>query len=37
MAKLTGLPGVPADMLKKASDDYNSNLDIWQSADAEKY
>ena len=30
MAKLTGLPGVPADMLKKASDDYNSNLDsIW--------
>ncbi len=38
MAKLTGLPGVPTDMLKKASDDYNSTLDsIWQSADAEKY
>jgi len=38
MAKITGLPGVPTDMLKKASDDYNSTLDsIWQSADAEKY
>jgi len=38
MAKLTGLPGVPIDMLKKANDEYHAGLDsIWQSAEVEKY
>lgn len=38
IAKLTGLPGVPIDLLKKANDEYNANLDsIWSSADVEKY
>jgi len=38
MAKLTGLPGVPLEMLKKVNDEYNAGLEsIWQSADVEKY
>ena len=38
MAKLTGMPGVPVDMLKKANDEYNAGLEsIWHSADVEKY